>query len=77
MKGISATLTPFNRLPPRAEYIEKVMGCLIKHDRLSCAELMRLTGLTKTQVMCTLELKISDGTVDREVISNKNFYQII
>jgi hypothetical protein len=72
---MSTTLTPFNRLPPRGEYIEKVMDCLTQHGKLSCTELMRLTGLSKTQVMCALEAKICDGTVHR-ILADKYIYQL-
>ncbi len=64
MRGlIMAQLAPFNKLPSKPEYMDKVLGILTKYPRSSPLDIERRTKLTKTQVMCTLETLIREGSV--------------
>lgn len=63
-------LTPLNKLPPRKEYLTKVL------QALSCAEssekeLIEATGLTKTQVLCALEALIGQKVVIKDLKKKK------
>ncbi len=55
--------TPFNKLPPRPEYIAKVLAMLNKHPDSRPLEIERKTGLTRTQVMCTLEQLLKENKI--------------
>lgn len=63
-------LAPFNSLPPRPEYIEKVITCLTKED-LQLAGLISKTKLTRTQVACTLDSLIAKKKVSEYYSSDK------
>lgn len=58
-------LSAFNTLPPRKEYLAKVMRVLNRQSALSERELLDATGLTKTQLLCALEVLIDDGLVNK------------
>lgn len=58
-------LTPFNKLPPKPEYLSKVKQALNAHSSLSEREIVTATGLTKTQALCAVDSLIKDGTVVR------------
>lgn len=58
-------LTVFNTLPPRKEYLSKVMRALTRDSALSERELIDVTGLTKTQLLCALEALIAQGSVNK------------
>jgi len=57
-------LAPYNKLPPRPEYITKIVAMLEKHPDSRPVDIERNTGLTKTQVMCTLELLLRDKKIE-------------
>lgn len=44
----------FNTLPPKPEYLAKVLSALSKGSELSEKDLILRTGLTKTQALCAL-----------------------
>lgn len=44
----------FNTLPPKPEYLAKVLSALSKGSELSEKDLVLRTGLTKTQALCAL-----------------------
>lgn len=56
-------LAYFNRLPTRPEYVDKVLACLDDSDGMPDAAIARATGLTKTQVLCTLEKLLEDDRI--------------
>jgi len=56
-------LAPYNKLPSKPEYIDKVLKILLKHPGLRPIDIERKSKLTKTQVMCTLEELIKNGQV--------------
>jgi hypothetical protein len=64
-------LAPFNKLPPKPEYIDKIKASLHSNGSQTERELVASTGLTKTQALCALDVLISEGTVLRA--SNKQF----
>lgn len=57
-------LAYFNKLPPRTEYI-RLVNNVLKSKQLSLFNIQKKTGLTKTQVACTLEKLIQDNVVER------------
>lgn len=61
----NSKLAPFNRLPARPEYIVKVMEALgdEENDISRPIEIQRKTGLTRTQVMCTLEHLLAEKKI--------------
>ena len=56
-------LAPYNKLPPKPEYIAKVVAVLHKNPDSRPVDIEKKTGLTKTQVMCTLEQLIRERKV--------------
>lgn len=60
-------LSPFNFLPPRAEYLSKVRQAFKSKKQLSQGELLVATGLTKTQLLCSLEALIMDGEIEKNL----------
>lgn len=58
-------LTPLNTLPPRKEYLEKVLRCLAAAERTE-KEIISATGLTKTQALCALEALMKQHMVTRD-----------
>jgi len=58
-----ANLAPYNRLPPKPEYINKIIAMLSKHPESRPIDMERKTRLTKTQVMCTLEQLLREKKV--------------
>ena len=53
----------FNTLPPKPEYLRKVRNALTTESPLSLHKIVKATGLTKTQVACTLEQMVADGEI--------------
>lgn len=56
-------LAPYNSLPPRPEYTQKVVACLSDGKDWTAFNLCKATGLTKTQVLCTLEQLIASEKI--------------
>lgn len=56
-------LAPYNKLPTRPEYITKVMKMLEKNPESRPVDIERKTGLTRTQVMCTLEHLLKEDQI--------------
>lgn len=56
-------LAPYNRLPTKPEYVTKVVTMLEKYPESRPVDIERKTGLTKTQVMCTLEQLFKDNKI--------------
>jgi hypothetical protein len=68
-------LSAFNTLPPRKEYLLKVMRVLNHRGALSERELIESTGLTKTQLLCALEALIADGSVGK--MADKKYLALV
>ena len=62
-------LATFNTLPPKANHLSAIMGALNKHGPLGISDLVRKTGLTRTQALCALEQLINEQSV--KVASDK------
>jgi DNA-binding IclR family transcriptional regulator len=60
------SLTPFNDLPPKPEYVAKIKAAFQGHQSLRLAELIAKTGLTKTQVLCAVQPLIKEGLIERK-----------
>lgn len=69
-------LAPFNSLPPRPEYINKVMKVLKANSKLSRFSIQKRTNLTQTQVACTLEKLVSDGEIIAVKEKDKLLFEI-
>lgn len=54
MDDIGRLRHTFNTLPPKPEYLAKVLSALSKDSELSEKDLVLRTGLTKTQALCAL-----------------------
>ncbi len=67
-------LAPYNKLPVRNEYILKVTNS-IKLKGRSFTSIQNRTGLTRTQVACTLDQMINEGLVDIELVKGKKVYK--
>jgi hypothetical protein len=65
----------FNTLPPKPEYIRKVIGVLSMTDELSERGIAHKTGLTKTQSLCALLELIKTGKVTKNEKSKR--YRLI
>jgi len=61
-------MTPMNNLPPRKEYIQKVIRALTRSERTE-KDIMQATGLTKTQTLCSLEALIKQQIVVKDLTS--------
>lgn len=61
----------FNRLPPKEEYLSKVRRLMQSGKPLSEAEMIQATGLTKTQLLCTVQRLIEDGALVRDSATKK------
>ena len=55
----------FNTLPPKPEYIRKVVAVLSRTDKLSERDIALKSGLTKTQSLCALFELIKVGKVTK------------
>jgi hypothetical protein len=44
----------FNKLPPRPAYLVTLRNIFQQKDRITESELIRLSGLTKTQALCAI-----------------------
>lgn len=60
-------LDMFNTLPPRPEHIAKITNALQPDMELKVAELVGGTGLTKTQVLCALNLLVRQDLVAQKI----------
>ncbi len=67
---LAMSLTPFNNLPPRPEYVAKVKAAFQQHESLTLASLIANTGLSKTQVLCAIGPLIKEGFIDRKERTN-------
>ncbi len=57
-------LAPFNKLPPRPEYINSITKVLTETPNLRPIDIEKITKLTRTQVLCTLDLLLKEGKVE-------------
>lgn len=64
----------YNTLPPRPEYISKVLKALSKNGNLTESEIVAKSGLTKTQALCALVELIKLGNVIK--IDDTKFYTL-
>ena len=55
----------YNALPPKPEYVRKVVGVLSKTTELSERDIALKSGLTKTQSLCALVELIKGGKVTK------------
>jgi len=63
-------LAPYNRLPPKPSYIKKVLATLEQNPESRPIDIERNTGLTRTQVMCTLEQLLQENKI--KAVSGKS-----
>ena len=56
-------LAPYNKLPPKPEYMSKVLAVLQKYPDSRPVDIERKTRLTRTQVMCTLEQLLRENKI--------------
>jgi len=63
---VEMRLTPFNDLPPRPEHTAKVRAAFERHEVLAIIELISMTQLTRTQVLCAMDALVAEGTVTKE-----------
>jgi hypothetical protein len=61
----------FNTLPPKPEYVGKVVNALSKTAELSERDIVLRTGLTKTQTLCALLDLIKVGKVNKNEKSKR------
>jgi len=64
----------FNTLPPKPEYVRKVVSVLSKTKELSEKDIVLRSGLTKTQTLCALVELIKIGSVIK--IEKTKFYSL-
>ncbi len=64
-------LSPFNSLPAKPEHILMVRRALKPQKEFSVSELIMATGLTKTQLLCSLEELIKSGEAVRNLETKK------
>lgn len=69
-------LSPFNSLPPKPEYINKVLAMLEKHPDSRLMDIERKTRLTKTQVMCTIKELLKEKKIET-INGNSRRYRLI
>ena len=67
-------LAPYNKLPPKPEYMKKILGALSDGGELSKKDLQTRSGLTMTQLGCSLEVLLANGTVGRASKKNRMYY---
>lgn len=67
-------LAYFNKLPAKAEYIQAVLNVLTGKE-LPLNQIQKKTGLTKTQVACSLEQLIAENQIEIICNKNKNYYK--
>jgi hypothetical protein len=68
-------ISNFNTLPPKKEYIDLILKQLDKGE-CTITNLIRRTGLTKTQVGCAVDKLVADKKVISCKKSSKIFYMI-
>jgi sugar-specific transcriptional regulator TrmB len=56
-------LAPYNSLPPRKEYIDKILKMLSNYAGARPIDIEKKTKLTRTQIMCTLEQLLREGRI--------------
>lgn len=64
----------FNSLPPKQEYLEKVITVLDNHSCSTISDIVKKTGLTKTQVGCALEKLIVKEVVFHKQQNEKKIF---
>jgi len=66
-------LATYNKLPPRPEYINKIIVVLSKYTELRPIDIERKTKLTKTQVMCSLDQLLEEGKIVASTTKPKTY----
>lgn len=64
----------YNTLPPRPEYISKVLKALSRNGNLTEVEIVAKSGLTKTQALCALVELMKQGHVSK--VDDTKFYTL-
>ncbi len=64
----------YNTLPPRPEYIKKVLKALSRNGNLTEVEIVAESGLTKTQALCALVELMKQGNVSK--VDGTKFYTL-
>lgn len=72
-----AKLDYFNRLPAREEHIYLVQDLMRGGRKFQLKTIILRTGLSRTQVMCTLQALIDSKCVMSETIGKARFYSLI
>ncbi len=62
----------FNTLPPKPEYLAKVLSALAKGSEMSEKDLVLRTGLTKTQALCALIELVKSNKV-KKLVDTKRY----
>lgn len=70
-----SNLSSFNTLPARPEYISAVIRKLSKRE-LALNQVVKSTGLTRTQVACTLDHLIDMSKIEVIVINKRKYYKV-
>lgn len=66
----------YNRLPVRAEHATLVCELLNSGGKFQLKSIVSKTGLTRTQVLCTLQALVNDKTVSFSAVGKTKFYFI-
>ena len=68
-------MSNYNTLPARPLYIKKVLSALKGDGLLTALDIQKKTGLTKTQVVCTLDALSGDEIIEKVQLKGKSLYQ--
>ena len=65
----------FNSLPPRPEHLSKTLRAFNGREDMTESEIVKVSGLTKTQALCALVHMIEAGSIERD--SSTRRYRVV
>lgn len=66
----------FNRLPAREEHLSLVQNLMKGGGKFQLKSIISRTGLSRTQVLCTLQALIDSNSVVSESVGKVKFYSL-
>lgn len=69
-------LAYYNKRPPKPQYIERIFRILNTNKSQSLSQIQKASGLTKTQVGCSLDYLLLKSAIDVEIKDGARLYSL-